>query len=410
MKLSFLNKFTVSIFSIFFFLPVYSAKANFLDDSSKVIVQDVYNGSEFVGQVTLPNWDVISFSDFPPTLQGGFIGTEYNSFVDYDLSRSWSAGDMVTSFMKLGDFQEAFGIQDLHVDDILSSVGFDADQVPLSSFDLVADQTLEELVLAIPSLGSKQVSEVEPVADLLVSEGYSLDSLTFDALVSFNSPVSELKLEEIDLSGYTVDDIPGLENAELDDFTRWENAYLDDVALLSEVPLSQMPNPLSNIALPVMRIDQVFGAAEAARTNTVSGSYEEKFNVPCDSQCPYIELDDLENSGSGNRLFTEGKQWISGRDPVNANFCPDRPWGVNGGHGILGNMNCGKEPTGRHPFGKVFKMAVWNTDETTDRIETAIFFRFCLKTPFVDLGCTPFFIGAVPFFGFSRDDWIFLGI
>ena len=84
--------------------------------------------------------------------------------------------------------------------------------------------------------------------------------------------------------------------------------------------------------------------------------------------------------------------------------------GVKGGHGVLGNLNCGKEPTGRHPFGKVFKLAVWGTDETTDQVETAIFFRFCAKTPFIDLGCTPYFIGPIPFFGFQRDQWIFLGI
>jgi len=231
-----------------------------------------------------------------------------------------------------------------------------------------------------------------------------------ESLVEFNSSANELQLGEIDLSEYSIDDIPGLEDTKLEDFARWENAYLSEVSEISDVPLSQMPNPLTNFAMPVMRIDAVWGDSESNRYRTVSGSYEEGFNVSCDANCPYIELDDLENSGDGLRLPTEGLQWIEGKDPESANICPDYPWGVRGGHGVLGNVNCGKEPTGRHPFGKLFKFAVWDTDETTDQAQTAIFFRFCAKTPFVDLGCTPYFIGPIPFFSFQRDQWIFLGI
>jgi hypothetical protein len=166
--------------------------------------------------------------------------------------------------------------------------------------------------------------------------------------------------------------------------------------------------------MAVMRIDMIYGQLENNRSRTVSGSYEEGFNVPCSAdgefRCPYLELDDLENSGSDIRLPTEGLQWIAGRDPNTANICPEYPWGVVGGHGVLGEVNCGKEPTGRHPFGKVFKVSVWNTDEVTERADTAIFFRICVKTAFVDLGCTPYFIGPVPWFSHGRDDWVLLGI
>ena len=390
-------------------IPLPQARAD--EWEGKTIIQDVFDGSQVVGQVRLPDWDVITFEDFPPVTQGGILGSEYNSYVDYDLSRQWFAGDSVVDILKLGDLEEAFAIQEFSVGDILSITGEDADDISLESFGLVKDQTLEELVEALPGLGSEQVSEVEPIAELVQNElGLGYEGTTLDVLVSLGSPGADLKLEEIDLSEYSIDDIPGLEDAELEDFARWENAYLSDVAEISDVPLSKMPIPLSNAAMPVMRIDAVWGDSESNRQRTVSGSYEEGFHVPCTAGCPYIELDDLENSGNGLRLPTEGLQWIEGRDPETGNFCPDAPWGVNGGHGVLGNVNCGKEPTGRHPFGKVFKLAVWGTDETTDQVETAIFFRFCVKTLFVDLGCTPYFIGPIAFFGFQRDQWIFLGI
>ncbi len=97
-----------------------------------------------------------------------------------------------------------------------------------------------------------------------------------------------------------------------------------------------------------------------------------------------------------------------GNDPNNGAFCPDAPWGVKGGQGLLGILNCGKEPTGRNPFGSAFKVALWSVDETKDTAETAIFFRFC-KRGIPDLGCTPYFIGPIPFLPVSREDWIIIG-
>ncbi len=400
--------FSTSILTI----PLTQAKAvDYWDD--KTIIQDVVDGSQVVGQVRLPDWDLITFEDFPPVNRGGSIGSEFNSYVGYDLSREWTAGDSLVDILKLGDLEEAFAVQELSIGEITAIAGIDTDDIALLTFELVNDQSLGELVAAIPGLGQKQVFQVEPIAKLIETElGLGYEEIGLESLVAFNSLAGDLKLGAIDLSEYSIDDIPGLEDAVLEDFARWENAYLRDIPELSQVALSQMPIPLSNVAMPVMRIDAVWSNAESNRQRTVSGSYEEGFNVPCTagSRCPYIELDDLENSGSGLRLPTEGWQWIEGRDPETGNICPNSPWGVRGGHGVLGVVNCGQEPTGRHPFGKAFKLAVWGTDETTDLVETAIFFRICVKTLLVDLGCTPYFIGPIPFFSFQRDNWIFLGI
>jgi hypothetical protein len=81
---------------------------------------------------------------------------------------------------------------------------------------------------------------------------------------------------------------------------------------------------------------------------------------------------------------------------------------VRGGFGILGKLNGGKEPTGRHPFGKSFKHVLWDVKESTGTVTSAMFFRIC-KRGWIDLGCSPYFIGPVPFFEYKEMDPIILG-
>jgi hypothetical protein len=76
----------------------------------------------------------------------------------------------------------------------------------------------------------------------------------------------------------------------------------------------------------------------------VSGSDVAGFSVPCQGEkCPYIELDDLENSGRNIRGKFEGRSWISGKYQQ-----------VEGGWGCLKPVNGAKEPTGRLPLWKCF--------------------------------------------------------
>ena len=393
-------------------IPIKRSKAlDYWDDLT--IIEDVIDGEQVVGQVRLPDWDSIALEDFPAFHQGGSIGSEFNGYAGYDLSREWLAGDSLVDILKLGDVEEAFAVHNFSIREIAELTGLDTNIIALSSFELVKGQSLEELVESIPGLGQKRVGQVEPIAKLIKNKlGYGFDDIRLESLIESNFLAGKLKLGEINLSEYSIDAIPGLKNTFLKEFEGWENTSLGGIPGLAKVPLSLMPNPLSNRGIPVMRIDAVWSDAESNRQKTVSGSYEDGFNVPCTegSRCPYIELDDLEQSGSSWRLPTEGMQWIIGRDPDKGNICPDAPWGVNGGHGVLGVVNCGKEPTGRHPFGKAFKLAIWGTDETTDSVDTAIFFRVCAQTIWVALGCTPYFIGPIPFLSFQRDNWIFLGI
>jgi hypothetical protein len=95
-----------------------------------------------------------------------------------------------------------------------------------------------------------------------------------------------------------------------------------------------------------------------------------------------------------NRSYEEGKQWISGKYQE-----------VEGGWGLLKAVNNGREPTGRLPFGKAFKVVVMEPDETTDTVDTALYFRFCAWRK----GCTPYFIGPIPFFSYKVNALMFIG-
>jgi hypothetical protein len=126
----------------------------------------------------------------------------------------------------------------------------------------------------------------------------------------------------------------------------------------------------------------------------VSGSDVAGFSVPCQGEkCPYIELDDLENSGRNIRGKFEGRSWISGKYQQ-----------VEGGWGCLKPVNGAKEPTGRLPYGSAFKVVVMEPNEKTDTVDTALFFRFKNAC-----GATPYFIGPVPFLSYKVNSPIFLG-
>ena len=176
-----------------------------------------------------------------------------------------------------------------------------------------------------------------------------------------------------------------------------DNLYdiLDEANVLDDWQES-FQSQLKNINSPNVgwaRIDFVYGSTETQRFNTISGSYNQGFQVDCQFNCAYIELDDLENIGSGVRGSLEGKQWISGLTQ-----------NVEGGRGCLKWINGGKEPTGRHPFGGKFKVVVTEIDETTDTVQTSLYFNLCNWC-----GCTPYYIGPFQFLSYHTGDWIFIG-
>jgi hypothetical protein len=216
---------------------------------------------------------------------------------------------------------------------------------------------------------------------------------TIAQLLASEPAISSRPLKSINLSPYSISTIPNLGTVPLKDFQNWQAAIVNQIPGLSQVPLNAFPQPLNSVGNTISRIDMTYGAKEAKRNRTISGSYQQGFSVPCTKDCAYIELDDLENAGRERRNRSEGLQWISGKYQT-----------VAGGEGCLAGINGGQEPTGRHPFGSLFKVVVMEPDEKTDQVDTALYFRFSSVC-----GSSPYILGPVPFFRYSINSLMLLG-
>jgi murein DD-endopeptidase MepM/ murein hydrolase activator NlpD len=336
----------------------------------------------------IPDWENISFSDFPQIQSSGSIK---------QLGRQWLSGQTPDQFLALEDFSESLAPQEFNLSQIGELAGINVKDTPLSEFSLATNSTIEQLSEAVPSLEDFPVADVEPISSLAEQIGIGFDAdETLGELLEDSSRLADSRLVELgnSLSDFSVDEVPNLEQAKLENLAGWEKTKLSEVPGLSEVPLNSFPNPL-NLDGVVHRIDMVYGTAETSREKTISGGDDNpaKCAQP-DKDCAYIELDNLENEGRSQRGVSEGEQWISGKYQS-----------VDGGSGCLAIVNGGKEPTGRFPFGDAFKVVVMEPDETSDSVDTALFFRFCTIC-----GCTPYFLGPIPFLSYSINDNIFIGI
>ena len=345
--------------------------------------------SEEGNLVLLPDLQTISFNQMPPIQKSGLIKVN-------GLARKWNAGDTPDKYLTLGDIDEALKPQLFSLNNIVSVSNYpDLNTSTLEDFRLLGEQSLQHLAEVVPNLGQNNTEEIPPIAALLKAESPQINtSTTLSNLLSQNPALRKLKLNQVDLSTYTISDIPNLNAVQLSNFKGWENALVKDIPGLSDVPLASFPLPLTESGNKVARIDFIWGRAEKRRQRTVSGSDVAGFSVPCEGEnCPNIELDDLENSGRNIRGKFEGSSWISGKYQK-----------VEGGWGCLKSVNGGKEPTGRLPYGSAFKVAVMEPDEKTDTVDTALFFRFRNAC-----GATPYFVGPIPFFTYKINAPVFIG-
>ncbi|MBD2666931.1 M23 family peptidase [Richelia sinica FACHB-800] len=346
-------------------------------------------------KLLLPDWKQISLSQLPGINQSGAInGSPYNQILGYDLSRTWTVGMTPDEYLKMGDISEALQAEQFSLQAIADITSIDLNNVPLSEFPLIEEQTLSHLAKVVPQLAQTPVKDIQPVAALLQTKGIQPVNLRLSQIIK-QYQIGQMQLKEIDLSKFSLTSIPNLETVPIQDLTNWMNSFVKNIPGLGQVPLGLMPNPIIEIGNLVMRIDAVYGTAENQRQNTISGSDVQGFSVSCTQKdCAYVELDNLENVGASDRSYEEGKQWISGKYQE-----------VEGGWGLLKAVNNGREPTGRLPFGKAFKVVVMEPDETTDTVDTALYFRFCAWRK----GCTPYFIGPIPFFSYEVNALMFVG-
>ncbi|NJR19000.1 MAG: hypothetical protein HC785_27045 [Calothrix sp. CSU_2_0] len=342
----------------------------------------------------LPDWNQITFSNMPAISEPGSFQASQNvtDKLGYNPSRTWNAGQKSDSFTMLGDFQDSFKLQQLSLTNISQIVNLDLDKITLDNFGVMKLQNLDSLVKAIPELKDFPISQVKPIFDLLsqnLSTSFDTNQ-TIGNLLKQSPHLGKSSFDSLDLKSYNLDSIPNLKNTAIASFDKWQGVYISEIPGLSKVPFSQFPNPINPVGVEVGIVDVAFATDEQKRERTISGSNKEGFAVPCEKDCAHTEL-----SGSP---AVHGKAWISGKYQL-----------VKGGRGILGSVNGGKEPTGRNLFGDAFKVAVWDVSEVDGMISQSLFFRVCMRNNFVDLGCTPYFIGPVPFMSYREKEPIFLG-
>ncbi|WP_242046226.1 MULTISPECIES: hypothetical protein [Calothrix] len=279
----------------------------------------------------------------PPIQESGLIKID-------GFYRIWNAGDTPDKYLTLGDIETVLKPQLFSLSNIANIINYpDENTVTFDSFPLVGQQTLQHLAQIVPNLSATNTATIKPVAALLKATYPQININSSLATLLFQNPtLGSLKLNQINLSSYKISDIPNLDTVQLSNFTLWQNALIKDIPRLNAVPLAYFPVPIAEVGNAIARIDFIWGTDEKRRQRTVSGSDVAGFSVPCSGQkCPYIELDDLEDSGRTIRGEFEGRSWISGKYQQ-----------VAGGWGCLKSVNAGKEPTGRLPYGSAFKVVV----------------------------------------------------
>jgi hypothetical protein len=349
--------------------------------------------------VLVPDWEQLSFGTLPGVLSDGSFVAPRSAIaaLGYDPSRAWQAGQTPDEYMMLGDFEDSLALHQLSLGEIGQIVGADLSQVALSEFGLAGRQSISDLVEAIPELGNERIAAVAPIRDLIEQQApetlarasRGVNDAIGEWVVDNPDIAAALDLDNLPLEEYGIGELPGILEVDLGAFEQWRETFLQEIPKLNEVPFSAFPEPLQ-AAGAVGTVDIAFGPAESDRRQTVSGSNQAGFSVPCETNCAHAEL-------AGSPAL-KGKQWISGKYQA-----------VDGGEGVLGEVFSGREPTGRHPFGDAFKVVIWDVDETKGQIDTALFFRIC-KRGLPDLGCTPYGIGPVPFLSHREKGLIFLGL
>ncbi len=342
----------------------------------------------------IPDWSKINFGSMKFSESGS---VEFPNIKNPGMkeNRMWTAGQSLADVMELGDFEETeFKIQDLTLDKISKITGDNLKNFKLSDFELLNWQTLADLNAVVPGLSKLKVGSMLPIADFLkkaLPSGKYNANDTIAQVIKKNPQLKNVELGKyIDLKKYKLTSIPGIQKAQIKKFTNWQNTTIAKVPGLPKVPFNEFPGiPVPDMSF-VGKVDIVLKQVENQRWKSISGSYQEGFNVPCyNKKCAHIEV-------AGSPTLT-GAAWMSGKYQK-----------VKGGFGILGALNGGKEPTGRHPFGKSFKQVLWEPNEAKGTMTSNMFFRIC-KRGFIDLGCSPYFIGPVPFFEYKEMDAIILG-
>lgn len=340
-----------------------------------------------------PDWSQINFENMIFS-EGGSVNFPNIKNPGMKEKRTWFAGDSLAEVMELGDFEATeFNIESLSLNNISNITGKNFNNLKLNDFELIDWQTLGDLNAIVPNLSKYKAKSVKPVNDFLKKAipGKYNSNDSIGKIVKKNPKLNKIELGEyIDPKKYKLNSIPNLDKTPIKKFANWQNNTISKVPGLSKVPFHKFPSvPVPDMSF-IGKVDIVLKQVENQRWKSISGSYQKGFNVPCyNKKCAHIEV-------AGSKNLT-GAAWMSGKYQK-----------VKGGFGILGSLGGGKEPTGRHPFGKAFKQVLWEPNEAKGSITSMMFFRIC-KRGLIDLGCSPYNIGPIPFFTYKEMDTIILG-
>ncbi|WP_013325731.1 hypothetical protein [Gloeothece verrucosa] len=316
----------------------------------------------------------VTFESLPPLNEGvSFILPDGKKF-------TLPSGQRLETFLTLEDL----GFGSLTLNKIITSINSSPENYSLDQFGYFFKANLGQVLNNVKGLGNYPLKAIPLFQNLLKSKGYKINKVQntlLKDLVKQYPELNQLSFKNFDLSLYNLLSIPGLTNTPFLQFSNWQSLKVNEVPALVEFPLNFL-----NMDEGFAVVDLVLGKSEHPTNRSVSGSYQSGFNKNCTKNCAHIEL-------AANPVVAGG-QWISGKEQK-----------VSGGNGCLKSVNGGDEPTGRHPYGNSFKVVVWNVDESTDKVDTVLFFR-----KKVWCGATPYFIGPIPFQTLSTGDSIFVGL
>jgi hypothetical protein len=341
-----------------------------------------------VNGVSLPDFSKLTFRQLPALPAGGQLTITDPRILEtlgYDPSRTWFAGDLADSVLMLGDVSQAFGLEQFSLQTIAALTGtVDLNQLLLSDLNILANNTVAEIVHSLDygDLSPAQVPLLGGLAAPYLGDGNS--DGTLGDLVNTVPEFGQLSLSAADLSRYGLGGLPGLESLAIGKLSGWASQKIQSIPGLRDVPFVNFALFPTTITGFTKLVDIPLKSVEQNRTRTITGSDIEGFAVPCTSSCLHIELAD-------------GKQWI-GKTQM-----------VRGGHGTLATVNGGKEPTGRLPYGNWGKVVLTDVDEKKGTAGFGLYFRFCLSTLFVDFGCTPYFLGPIPWLPTQEKAMTFIG-
>jgi hypothetical protein len=406
------------------------------------------------GNTQVLDWTRINFQYFGGMHQAGSFNapSQLVSALGFNPSVSWSIGTPVSSVIRLGFVDRAFGLQTLSLNQIGSYTGVNVQPLPLSAYGLLKWQTLGSLVQAVPSLKNLYVNQVPPIAALVNGSGgasrgtyYGVagyNNMTIGQLLLSRPGSAALPLTPI-LNQFNISSIPGLSAARIDGFRLWKAAFVSDIpglpllvfarfpippksvvtnpfnptngklfasSLMNKAPLVASINPFRNL-IAQTNVGPFQGAAGAAildlplnqegfiTTNVITGSDRVGFNFPCAQ--PLCGLVELGFPFQGARFISGTQQWVLG------------------GHNLLGSLFGNLEPTGRplvgnpDPEQEPFKLILNWADDTTGTAMFGLAMHWCIHhewpDPLPNPDCTPYNTQFPGIWLWKEKDVVFIG-